>query len=212
MTTIFHILEESAGVQSVNTREPYLLAARQEISSLVSMCLSAEKQSTVAFLHWFVNCASQRQKHSNSIDRTLLFYPITAYFVLFCNVVATSDTGDFKLMRTIADCLARTTTTSRPIIQVRAIFQHFLSLSEGFFNDELNALAGTQRHQLQPQSSVMQLWPLSGHFQTSWVDDNSHFVPQRDIEDYSELPILPDSEFLLPYGDGFPDLSNDTRL
>jgi hypothetical protein len=111
-------------------------------------------------------------------------------------------------MRTIADCLARTTTTSRPIIQVRAIFQHFLSLSEGFFNDELSALAGTQRHQLQPQSSVMQLWPLNGQFPTSWGDDASSYVPsQRDIvEDYSEVPILPDSEFLLPYSNGFPDL------
>lgn len=35
---------------------------------------------------------------SHNIIRTVLYYPLRPYFVLFCNVVATSDAGDFELM------------------------------------------------------------------------------------------------------------------
>lgn len=35
---------------------------------------------------------------SHNIIRTVLYYPLRPYFVLFCNVVATSDAGDFGLM------------------------------------------------------------------------------------------------------------------
>lgn len=51
MTTIFHIAE-GAGYQSVDIRKQCLLEAHQGISSLVSICISAERQSTVALLHW----------------------------------------------------------------------------------------------------------------------------------------------------------------
>lgn len=35
---------------------------------------------------------------SHDIIRTVLYYPLRPYFVLFCNIVATSDAGDFELM------------------------------------------------------------------------------------------------------------------
>ncbi|KAJ5474328.1 hypothetical protein N7475_003894 [Penicillium sp. IBT 31633x] len=120
MTGILYLLQSDPN-QSTST-DGYLQSARQELLALVSMCHSAEKQTAVNFLNW-----------------TILLYPTTAYLVLFCNVVATSDIGDFNLMKAIADCLAQTG-ISYPLVQLRTLFQKFLGLSRGFFNDERNAI------------------------------------------------------------------------
>ncbi|CAI7616769.1 unnamed protein product [Penicillium discolor] len=196
MTTIFHITE-GAGDQSIDIRKQCLLEAHQGISSLVSICISAERQNTVALLHW-----------------TLLVYPITAYFVLFCNVIATLDTDDFKLMTTITDCLARIETTSRPIIQVRTIFQQFLSLAGEAFDDESNATGSSQDHQLQSQSTTLQPWMPDDLFLPPTADAVSPFSPSllAGMEDFSEIPFFPENEMFIPFGDHFPDFGNDPNI
>ncbi|OJJ35383.1 hypothetical protein ASPWEDRAFT_109908 [Aspergillus wentii DTO 134E9] len=147
MTAIFYLFETHDA-----PRKPYLQSARQELSALVAMCLSAEKQSVVAFLHW-----------------TILFYPLTAYFVLFCNVVATSDTADFNLMKAIADCLNHGGTVSRPIAQLRVLFQKFLSLSSGFFERESG---GDQTVQVQVQHPS---YPVESPFLLPWGENGTAF-------------------------------------
>ncbi|CAG8896568.1 unnamed protein product [Penicillium egyptiacum] len=200
MTTIFHIIE-GAGNQSVNIWKQCLLEARHGISSLVSICMSAERQSTVALLHW-----------------TLLVYPSTAYFVLFCNVVATSDTDDFKLMTTIADCLTRIETTGRPIIQVRTIFRHFLSLAGGVFRDQPNAMVVTQDHQVQPvqsHSNTLQHWMPDSLFLSSTADAIPPFSPSllAGVEDFSGmLSTFPENEMFTPFSDRFPDFGNGPSI
>ncbi|OQE05093.1 hypothetical protein PENVUL_c027G02482 [Penicillium vulpinum] len=193
MATIFHITE-GAGNQSVDIRKQSLLTAHQGISSLVSICLSAERQSTAALLHW-----------------SLLVYPTTAYFVLFCNVIATSNTDDFKLMRTITDCLARIETTSRPIIQVRTIFRHFLSLTGGVFNNEENATQDPQVQPVQSQSSALQPWVSDNLFLSSTADIVPHFSPSLlvGMEDFSQMPVFFENEMFMPFNNDFPDLGND---
>ncbi|KGO54149.1 hypothetical protein PEX2_025510 [Penicillium expansum] len=199
MTTIFHITE-GAGHQSVDIRDQCLFEAHQGISSLVSTCISAERQNTVALLHW-----------------TLLVCPITAYFVLFCNVIATSNTDDFKLMTTITDCLTRIETTSRPIIQVRTIFRHFLSLAGEVFDDESNAIVVTRDHQVQPvqsQSTDLHNWLSDGLF-IPWTAGT---VPPFDpplltgMGDFSDIPIFPENEMFIPLSDHFPDAGNDPSV
>ncbi|CRL21800.1 Fungal transcriptional regulatory protein, N-terminal [Penicillium camemberti] len=198
MTTIFHITE-GAGDQSIDIRKQCLLEAHQGISSLVSICISAERQNTVALLHW-----------------TLLVYPITAYFVLFCNVIATLDTDDFKLMTTITDCLTRIETTSRPIIQVRTIFQHFLSLAGEVFDDESNATVSSQDHQLQSQSTTLQPWMPDDLLLPSGetADAVSPFSPSllAGMEDFSDIPFFPENEMYIPFSDHFPDFGNDPSI
>ncbi|KAJ5847505.1 hypothetical protein N7455_011462 [Penicillium solitum] len=196
MTTIFHITE-GARDQSIDIRKQCLLEAHQGISSLVSICISAERQNTVALLHW-----------------TLLVYPITAYFVLFCNVIATLDTDDFKLMTTIIDCLTRIETTSRPIIQVRTIFQQFLSLAGEAFDDESNATGSSQDHQLQSQSTTLQPWMPDDLFLPSTADAVSPFSPSllAGMENFSEIPFFPENEMFIPFGDHFPDFGKDPSI
>ncbi|QRD88406.1 C6 transcription factor [Aspergillus flavus] len=118
MTTILHLIQLTPG-QTLTAKDLYLDSARQELSALVSICLSANKQSTVAFLHW-----------------TLLYYPLTAVFVLFCNTVVTSHIGDFNLLRTVADCLTQSGTASEHIANLQKLFQEFVSLSQRFLNEE----------------------------------------------------------------------------
>ncbi|KAE8136381.1 hypothetical protein BDV38DRAFT_114816 [Aspergillus pseudotamarii] len=118
MTTILHLIQLTPG-QTLTAKDLYLDSARQELSALVSICLSANKQSTVAFLHW-----------------TLLYYPLTAVFVLFCNTVVTSHIGDFNLLKTVADCLTQSGTASEHIANLQKLFQEFVSLSQRFLNEE----------------------------------------------------------------------------
>lgn len=151
------------------------------------------------------------------IFRTLLVCPITAYFVLFCNVIATSNTDDFKLMTTITDCLTRIETTSRPIIQVRTIFRHFLSLAGEVFDDESNAIVVTRDHQVQPvqsQSTDLHNWLSDGLF-IPWTAGT---VPPFDpplltgMGDFSDIPIFPENEMFIPLSDHFPDAGNDPSV
>ncbi|BAE56300.1 unnamed protein product [Aspergillus oryzae RIB40] len=126
MTTILHLIQLTPG-QTLTAKDLYLDSARQELSALVSICLSANKQSTVAFLHW-----------------TLLYYPLTAVFVLFCNTVVTSHIGDFNLLKTVADCLTQSGTASEHIANLQKLFQEFVSLSQRFLNEESSATLTNQ--------------------------------------------------------------------
>lgn len=54
MTAIFHFTQITPG-WILDAGELYLQSARQGLSALVSMCLSSDKQGTVAFLHWWVS-------------------------------------------------------------------------------------------------------------------------------------------------------------
>ncbi|KAB8073701.1 hypothetical protein BDV29DRAFT_191546 [Aspergillus leporis] len=122
MTTILHLVQLTPG-QTLSAKDLYLDSARQELLALVSICLSSDKQSTVAFIHW-----------------TLLYYPLTAVFVLFCNAVVTSHTGDFNLLKTVADCLTQCGTISQNIVTLQKLFQEFVSLSQRFLNEESSTL------------------------------------------------------------------------
>jgi hypothetical protein len=53
MTTILHLVQLTPG-QTLSAKDLYLDSARQELLALVSICLSSDKQSTVAFIHWLV--------------------------------------------------------------------------------------------------------------------------------------------------------------
>ncbi|KAB8220558.1 hypothetical protein BDV33DRAFT_191172 [Aspergillus novoparasiticus] len=132
MTTILHLIQLTPG-QTLTAKDLYLDSARQELSALVSICLSANKQSTVAFLHW-----------------TLLYYPLTAVFVLFCNTVVTSHIGDFNLLKTVADCLTQSGTASEHIANLQKLFQEFVSLSQRFLNEENSTALTNQGAQTSP--------------------------------------------------------------
>ncbi|KAJ5607736.1 hypothetical protein N7537_004355 [Penicillium hordei] len=178
MTGILYLLQSDSG-QPTRSTESYLQSAREELSALVSMCHTAEKQTAVNFLNW-----------------TILLYPATAYLVLFCNVVATSDVGDFNLMKAIADCLTQTG-LSYPLVQLRTLYQKFLGLSQEFFNDERNALQRIPSPRLgSPLSN-----PVGNPFALTWGEDDlvfNQFV-FTGAESFSGMFSMPDVDPSLPY-------------
>lgn len=176
------------------------------------ICRKAKYSGLVALVSYVLHM--KLKISSDEVSRTLLVYPITAYFVLFCNVIATLDTDDFKLMTTIIDCLTRIETTSRPIIQVRTIFQQFLSLAGEAFDDESNATGSSQDHQLQSQSTTLQPWMPDDLFLPSTADAVSPFSPSllAGMENFSEIPFFPENEMFIPFGDHFPDFGKDPSI
>ncbi|OQE41980.1 hypothetical protein PENCOP_c004G03194 [Penicillium coprophilum] len=178
MTGILYLLQSDPG-QNICSTESYLQSARRELSALVSMCQSAKKQTAVNFLNW-----------------TILLYPATAYLILFCNVIATSDIGDFNLMKAIADCLAQNG-ISYPLVQLRTLYQKFLGLSQEFFNDERNALQRISAPQLgSPLSN-----PVGNPFAITWGADDSVFnqFVFTGSESFSGMLSLPELDPSLPY-------------
>lgn len=128
--------------------------------------------------------------------RTILLYPATAYLVIFCNVVATSDIGDFNLMKAIADCLTQTG-ISYPLVQLRTLYQKFLGLSQEFFNDERNAIQRIASPQLgSPPSN-----PVGNPFAITWGADD--FVFNQFVftgaESFSGMLSMPEIDPSLPY-------------
>ncbi|GKZ31909.1 hypothetical protein AbraIFM66950_000869 [Aspergillus brasiliensis] len=115
MTSILY-LRHAPGQPAVDT---CLTSARQELQALIAICQSSDTQKTVAYLHW-----------------TLLYYPITACFALFCNAAATCHNGDFQILKAVANCLAHSGTMSQPIATMQNLFQQFVALSRCFFADE----------------------------------------------------------------------------
>ncbi|KAJ5229151.1 hypothetical protein N7489_009859 [Penicillium chrysogenum] len=178
MTGILYLLQSDPG-QPTSSTESYLQSARRELSALVSMCHSAEKQTAVNFLNW-----------------TILLYPATAYLILFCNVVATSDIGDFNLMKAIAECLTQTG-ISYPLVQLRTLYQKFLGLSQEFFNDERNAMQRIGSPQLGSPFPN----PVGSPFAITWGADDLLFDQFifTGAESFSGMLSLPEIDPSLPY-------------
>lgn len=57
-----------------------------------------------------------------------MIFPLTPFFVLFCNVVATSDHKDFELMKTTTDDLRRFAEIHPPISKLYGLFSKFMDI------------------------------------------------------------------------------------
>ncbi|OJJ03747.1 hypothetical protein ASPVEDRAFT_73383 [Aspergillus versicolor CBS 583.65] len=119
LTNLLHLrqlaLSNTAHLTPVET---YLDSARRGLHALISLCASDDRRQTVAYLHW-----------------TLLYYPITAYIALFYNAVATSHSGDFAILTTVARCLAKTGSLSPRVAAMQGLFQEFVVICRGVFFD-----------------------------------------------------------------------------
>ncbi|RAL07052.1 uncharacterized protein BO97DRAFT_357450, partial [Aspergillus homomorphus CBS 101889] len=115
-TTILYLSDQFQG-RVFGSGDLLLQSARQELSSLLSICLINEKDRAVGFLHW-----------------TLTFYPLTACFVLFCNAVTTSNLGDLNLLKTVATFLLPSVSSSHSVTVIQHLFEEFIALSQSLFS------------------------------------------------------------------------------
>ncbi|KAF9884782.1 hypothetical protein FE257_001272 [Aspergillus nanangensis] len=171
-TTLLHVSQVVPN-QHLGAEELYLQSARQELSALVTMCLSSDNEGTAAFLHW-----------------TLLFWPLTACFVLFSNAVAASDLDDFTLLKAVANVLLPSSTVSQPVATLQRLFQDLVSLAQGFFTEPTSAITAgddmahlypngppwpgiipaTSSHDVDPSDLMHQHMISSGNFEIEFLD------------------------------------------
>ncbi|EYE91868.1 fungal specific transcription factor domain-containing protein [Aspergillus ruber CBS 135680] len=133
MTCILHL---HLATPDQKAADNYLGSARSELLALIAICASTDTQKTAAYLHW-----------------TLLYYPLTAYFTVFCNAVATCHAGDFQILKALANCLAESGAISQPIATMHNLFEQFVSLSWCFFSEENTSISAADECVVQPQSS-----------------------------------------------------------
>ena len=66
-----------------------------------------------------------------NLFRTVLYHPLTPFFVLFCNVVATSDSNDFHTLKRVTEELEGLVEFSASIAKLQTLFKSFTELCEG---------------------------------------------------------------------------------
>jgi hypothetical protein len=64
----------------------------------------------------------------------VLYHPLTPFFVLFCNIVASSSESDFQLLTTVTSQLDGLADQSPPIAKLQTLFKSFIGLCEGLVN------------------------------------------------------------------------------
>ncbi|PWY94560.1 hypothetical protein BO94DRAFT_542846 [Aspergillus sclerotioniger CBS 115572] len=116
-TTILYLSEQLQG-QVLGSGELLLKSARQELSSLLSICLINEQHRAVGYLHW-----------------TLMYYPLTACFVLFCNAVMASNLEHLNLLKTVATVLMPSVSMSHPVAIIQRLVEDFVALSQPVFSN-----------------------------------------------------------------------------
>lgn len=68
--------------------------------------------------------------------RTVLYHPLTPFFVLFCNVVATSDTADFHTLKRMTEELEGLVHLSSSIAKLQMLFSSFIELCEELVSEK----------------------------------------------------------------------------
>ncbi|RAH67293.1 fungal specific transcription factor domain-containing protein [Aspergillus aculeatinus CBS 121060] len=156
-TTILYLSDQIQG-RAFGSGDLLLQSARQELSSLLSICLINEKDRAIGFLHW-----------------TLTFYPLTACFVLFCNAVTTSNLGDINLLKTVATVLLPSISSSHHVTVIQRLFEEFIALSQSLFSDMESR--GGNAGELGDTSTLTQVRALQPHNHTFHAGDSVSTAP-----------------------------------
>ncbi|KAH7130826.1 hypothetical protein B0J11DRAFT_524178 [Dendryphion nanum] len=149
-----------------------LESARMAMSTLraiqVEAASIADIRAHVAYMHW-----------------TVLYHPLTPFFVLFCHVVSTSSEEDYLTLQMVASGLDRLADLSLSIAKLQRLFKSFIDLCAGVMgNSRETAIlsTGEQRHSSQafsskPDSNVIQQLPV--RFVDESASSSDQLLPQQ---------------------------------
>ncbi|KAJ8113730.1 hypothetical protein OPT61_g4206 [Boeremia exigua] len=134
-----------------------LKSARMAMSTLRSIQEAAltltDVRSHVAYIHW-----------------TVLYHPLTPFFVLFCNVVATSDPNDFHTLKRVTEELEDLVELSTSIAKMQTLFKSFIELCEGLVSEKRRKTSAANIGP-EPQASQAQLMSLTTPNSSNYVSD-----------------------------------------
>lgn len=76
----------------------------------------------------------QSDPHKLILNRTMLSYPLCPFFVVFCNVVGTSNERDFQLLQTVTDGISALITENKYVNRLHRLCATLLSLCTPLVN------------------------------------------------------------------------------
>ncbi|KAH7068205.1 hypothetical protein BKA63DRAFT_494865 [Paraphoma chrysanthemicola] len=144
--------------------------------------------------------------HVSYMHWTILYHPLTPFFVLFCHVVATSSEQDFQLLTVIANQLDRLADFSPPIAKLQTLCKSFIQLCDGLIlkarsstspNDGSRERAITSAPAMEA-TTTQQLPTDLTHVQTGASNDASELVAQQGLV----VPSYHDAQAAFPYDNG----------
>ncbi|CAG8898802.1 unnamed protein product [Penicillium egyptiacum] len=136
LTTI--IQARSSVLKSRLVCENCLYTAREALTTLRALqeAFSSRINSIDSypyFLTWYdINIPKQSLnilvETNHPFNRTMLLFPLAPFFVLFCNVIATSNERDFNMIKNITDDLHQFAEANASIGKLYKLFSKFLDL------------------------------------------------------------------------------------
>jgi len=139
---------------------------------------------------------------TTNISRTVLYHPLTPFFVLFCNIVATSDEQDFRTLKLVASLLDGLVDLSTSIAKLQTLFTSFLDLCERLIVETRTSKSPGLRFDEQAQPiEYATNYALTSQPPTQTVDDQLGFldgVEGFDSQQISTNALAPTSTAIMP--------------
>ncbi|PWY88539.1 hypothetical protein BO70DRAFT_385681 [Aspergillus heteromorphus CBS 117.55] len=161
LTTLIHLKSQALGGAQV--RDECLFHARNALGALGRL------QKTLNDDHAFVGV------YPFFLSWTVLFYPMTPFYILFCNVVCTSNPHDFHLMSETTQGLYQFIESNPAIAKLHHLFTTFLTLCSPLVQSQ----SQNYSHEAEMSSETMswwnstQMWELFGTQPSfEWVDSD----------------------------------------
>ncbi|KAF2821137.1 hypothetical protein CC86DRAFT_411439 [Ophiobolus disseminans] len=149
-----------------------LESARMAMSTLRGIQEAAltltDIRSHVAYIHW-----------------TVLYHPLTPFFVLFCNVVATSDPNDFYTLKRVKDELEGLVELSTSIAKLQTLFKSFIELCEGLVSEKRQKVIEANV-ELEFQPSQAQLMSLATSQSSNYASDAAVLASTSDPYSFTQ--------------------------
>jgi hypothetical protein len=116
-----------------------------------------------------------------NITRTILSYPLCPFFVVFCNVVGTSDAQDFQLLQDVTDGISELVSENKFINRLHRLCTTLIGLCKPLIQSRVvttttvnNGMPETAIPPIDPNIGQLNYPETNGHaddFLTSWNDD-----------------------------------------
>ena len=145
----------------------------------------------------------------------MLYHPLTPFFVLFCNVVSTSNLTDFHTLKRVTSELESLVELSNSIAKLQTLFNSFLELCEGLVSEKRQKTAATDADRdVQVPNLPQVLHPLAqqlDHAPDS-TESSSTSTPHDLLQSTYAPLIAPEADFLLTLSGTPSTLDSEWRL
>jgi hypothetical protein len=104
----------------------------------------------------------------------MLSYPLCPFFVVFCNVVGTSNAQDFQLLQDVTDSISELVSENKFVNRLHRLFTTLLGLCKPLI--DMSSASTITPNALVPEATISPLDTTTG--QLSFND------PSRDVDDF----------------------------